>query len=187
MVKDVHLTSQPSISPMAFLNTICIILYDSLPVDDNIQYFLRSIYEAKNLLAFCTLFHFSLLRPPDLFDWKGIYFWLSHTKAFTTYKNDQKGILAFQLKVLLDILLTLTMLQKCKPFSFPSDWLYAFCHSTPEDLNHLWTCLYIIPDTSSRSIYHKLVAFFRNACIENFSEIAPLLDLFKSDFSALTC
>ncbi|EXX50520.1 hypothetical protein GLOIN_2v1785823 [Rhizophagus irregularis DAOM 181602=DAOM 197198] len=82
---------------------------------------------------------------------------------------------------------TLTALQKRKPSLYPSDWLYSLRHSAPEDINHLWTCPYIIPDTSSRSIYYKLILSFHNACITSFSELASLSDHFLLEFSTLDC
>ncbi|GET55556.1 hypothetical protein GLOIN_2v1785823 [Rhizophagus irregularis DAOM 181602=DAOM 197198] len=82
---------------------------------------------------------------------------------------------------------TLTALQKCKPFLYPSDWLCSLCHFAPEDMNHLWTYPYIIPDASSRSIYYKLMLSFHDACITNFSELAFLSDSFLLEFSALDC
>ncbi|PKC53127.1 hypothetical protein RhiirA1_479964 [Rhizophagus irregularis] len=175
---------QPTITPISLLDAPCIILFDSLLIDENIRHFLRSIYEAKNLLDFSSLSRFSHLAPVDNFDWKGILFWLSRSKVFTTH---HKGLLAFRLKVLLDMLPTLTVLQKRKPSLYLPDWLCSLCHSASEDMNHLWTCTYIIPDASPRSIHHRLLLFFHDACITNFSECVFLSDNFLLEFFALDC
>ncbi|PKY53774.1 hypothetical protein RhiirA4_472161, partial [Rhizophagus irregularis] len=121
LAKDAHLLPQPSFTPTAWLQAPCIILYDSLPVEDNIRHFFKSIYEARNLLSFSSLSRFSLLAPANTFDWEGISFWLSRSKVFTTHSNGHKGLLAFRLKILLDMLPTLTALQKRDPSSYPSD------------------------------------------------------------------
>ncbi|CAB4409418.1 unnamed protein product [Rhizophagus irregularis] len=187
LAKDAHFFPQPTFTPITLLKAPCIILYDSLPVEDNIRHFFKSIYEARNLLSFSSLSRFSLLAPVDTFDWEGIFFWLSRSKVFTTHNNGHKGLLAFRLKILLDMLPTLTALQKRDPSSYPSDWLCALCHSAPEDLDHLWTCPYIIPDASPRLIFQKLMLAFRDECITQFSDISPPSDQFLLEFSALDC
>ncbi|CAB4413084.1 unnamed protein product [Rhizophagus irregularis] len=187
LAKDAHFLPQPTLTPIALLKAPCIILYDSLPVEDNIRHFFKSIYEAQNLLSFSSLFCFSSLAPVNTFDWEGISFWLSRSKVFTTHNNGHKGLLAFRLKILLDMLPTLTALQKRDPSSYPSDWLCALCHSAPEDLDHLWTCPYIIPDASPRLIFHKLMLSFHDKCITQFSDISPLSDQNLLEFSALDC
>ncbi|CAB4413040.1 unnamed protein product [Rhizophagus irregularis] len=187
LAKDAHFLPQPMLTPIALLKAPCIILYDSLPIENNIRHFFKSIYEARNLLSFSSLSRFSLLAPVNTFDWKGISFWLSRSKVFTTHNNGHKGLLAFRLKVLLDMLPTLTALQKRNPSSYPSDWLCALCHSAPEDLDYLWTCPYIIPDASPRMIFHKLMLSFHDKCITLFSDISPLSDQILLEFSALDC
>ncbi|PKY62538.1 hypothetical protein RhiirA4_489152, partial [Rhizophagus irregularis] len=80
LAKDAHFLPQPTFTPIALLKAPCIILYDSLPVEDNIRQFFKSIYEARNLLSFSSLSRFSLLAPVNTFDWEGISFWLSRSK-----------------------------------------------------------------------------------------------------------
>ncbi|PKB97369.1 hypothetical protein RhiirA5_433277 [Rhizophagus irregularis] len=77
---------------------------------------------ARNLLSFCSLARFTVLGPPTFFDWAGIHFCLSN------------------------MLPTLTTLQQRKPYLYSLDWLCSQCNSAPKDLNHLWTCHYILPD-----------------------------------------
>ncbi|PKY50474.1 hypothetical protein RhiirA4_466980 [Rhizophagus irregularis] len=178
LAKDAHFLAQPTLTPIALLKAPCIILYDSLPVEDNIRHFFKSIYEARNLLSFSSLSRFSLLAPVNTFDWEGISFWLSRSKVFTTHNNGHKGLLAFRLKILLDMLPTLTALQKRDPSSYPPDWLY---------LDHLWTCPYIIPDVAPRLIFQKLMLSFHDKCITHFSDTFPLSEQFLLKFSALDC
>ncbi|PKY59371.1 hypothetical protein RhiirA4_482059 [Rhizophagus irregularis] len=187
LAKCSHSFPQSSILPTAYLCTPCIVSYDTLPIDVNIRHFLKSIYDAKNLLNFSSLLRFSQLGPPDLFDWEGIYFWISCNKEFATHKNGQKGFLTFRLKILLDALPTLSTLQKRKPSLYLSGWLCPLCNSASEDLNHLWTCSYIIPNISSRATYQNHIATFRDACIEKISECTSVPDSFGSDFSNLDC
>ncbi|CAB4440133.1 unnamed protein product [Rhizophagus irregularis] len=147
-----------------------------------------SLAKDAHFLLQPTLTPIALLKAPfNTFDWEGISFWLSRFKAFTTHSNGHKGLLAFRLKLLLDMLPTLTALQKRDPSSYPPDWLCALCHSAPEDLDHLWTCPYIIPDASPRLIFHKLMLSFHDKCITQFSDTSPLSDQFLLEFSALDC
>ncbi|PKY52932.1 hypothetical protein RhiirA4_470864 [Rhizophagus irregularis] len=81
LAKDAHFLPQPTLAPIALLKAPCVILYDSLPVEDNIRHFFKSIYEARNLLSFSSLSRFSHLAPADTFDWEGISFWLSRSKT----------------------------------------------------------------------------------------------------------
>ncbi|GBC41916.2 reverse transcriptase family protein [Rhizophagus irregularis DAOM 181602=DAOM 197198] len=106
-----------------------------------------------------SLSRFSHLAPVEYFDWK----------------------------VLLDMLPTLTALQKRKPSLYPPDWLCPLCHFASEDMNHLWICPYIIPDASPKSIYHKLILSFHDACVTSFSELASFSDTFLLEFFTLDC
>ncbi|PKY61211.1 hypothetical protein RhiirA4_485873, partial [Rhizophagus irregularis] len=180
-------SSQPSTPPIGFLRVPCIISFNNLPIDDNIRHFLKSIYDAMNLLKFSSLLRFSQLGPPDLFDWEIIYYWISCNNDFASHKNGQKGFLTFRLKILLDALPTLTLLQKRKPSSYPSNWLCPLCNTAPEDLNHLWTCPYIIPNASPRVTFQRHMTTFRNDCILHITDGLSLPDSFITDFSALDC
>ncbi|EXX71241.1 hypothetical protein RirG_080180 [Rhizophagus irregularis DAOM 197198w] len=82
---------------------------------------------------------------------------------------------------------TLTALQKRKPSLYPPDWLCPLCHFASEDMNHLWICPYIIPDASPKSIYHKLILSFHDACVTSFSELASFSDTFLLEFFTLDC
>ncbi|CAB4416056.1 unnamed protein product [Rhizophagus irregularis] len=144
LAKDAHFLPQPTFAPVALLKASCVILYDSLPIEDNIRQFFKSIYEARNLLSFSSLSRFSLLAPVN-----------------TTF--------SFRLKILLDMLPTLTALQKRDPASYPPDWLCALCHSAPEDLDHLWTCPYIYPG------YHFLMEFSALDCLGFTTPSSPCL------------
>ncbi|CAB4429877.1 unnamed protein product [Rhizophagus irregularis] len=114
LAKNSHFSPQPSVLSSSNLRVLYFLSYDSLPIDNNIRHFLTSMYDAMNLLNFSSLLRFSQLGSSDLFDWEGIYFWLFCNKEFAIHKNGQKGFLTFRLKILLDILSTLTTLQKRK-------------------------------------------------------------------------
>ncbi|PKK59475.1 hypothetical protein RhiirC2_794790 [Rhizophagus irregularis] len=51
-------------------------------------------------------------------------------------------------------------LQQRKPHLYSLDWLYPQCNSTPEDLNDLWTCLYILPNLNPCSTHHNEIVKF---------------------------
>ncbi|EXX56638.1 hypothetical protein RirG_214330 [Rhizophagus irregularis DAOM 197198w] len=137
LAKDVHSSFPPNISPLAFCYASCLLLFNSLPIDMNIHHFLRSIADARALLSFCSLARFTALGSPSLFDWAGIYFCLSQIKGFASHKNGRPEFWIFRIKLLLDMLPTLTTLQQRKPYLYSPDWLCPQCNSAPEDLNHL--------------------------------------------------
>ncbi|GBC15710.2 hypothetical protein RIR_jg14016.t1 [Rhizophagus irregularis DAOM 181602=DAOM 197198] len=110
LAKDAHSSIQPSVSPLAFCHAPCLLTFNSLPVDMNIRHFLRSIADAHALLSFCSLARFTALGSPSLFDWAGIYFCLSQIKGFASHKNGRPEFWIFRIKLLLDMLPTLTTL-----------------------------------------------------------------------------
>ncbi|PKK64779.1 hypothetical protein RhiirC2_787023 [Rhizophagus irregularis] len=89
----------------------------------NIHHFLHSIANARALLSFCSMACFTALGFPALFDWAGIHFCLSQIKGFTSHKNGRPEFWIFYIKLLLDMLLTLTTLQQRKPHLYSPDWL----------------------------------------------------------------
>ncbi|PKK58398.1 hypothetical protein RhiirC2_796367 [Rhizophagus irregularis] len=68
-----------------------------------------------------------------------------------------------------------------------ADWLYLQCNSFSEDLNHLWTCPYILPELNPRLTHRSEVVKFRDACIKSFSFLKSLDSSFFDDLSALAC
>ncbi|GBC14334.2 ribonuclease H-like domain-containing protein [Rhizophagus irregularis DAOM 181602=DAOM 197198] len=72
LAKDAHLSLQPTVSPLAFCHVLCLLTFNSLPIDMNIHHFLRSIADARALLSFCSMARFTALGPPSLFDWAEI-------------------------------------------------------------------------------------------------------------------
>ncbi|GBC48609.1 ribonuclease H-like domain-containing protein [Rhizophagus irregularis DAOM 181602=DAOM 197198] len=165
LAKDVHSSFPPNISPLAFCYASCLLLFNSLPIDMNIHHFLRSIADARALLSFCSLARFTALGSPSLFDWAGIYFCLSQIKGFASHKNGRPEFWIFRIKLLLDMLPTLTTLQQRKPYLYSPDWLY---------LN---------PCLTHRSEIIK----FRDSCLSSFSSLKPLDITFQTEFSALKC
>ncbi|CAB5357699.1 unnamed protein product [Rhizophagus irregularis] len=82
---------------------------------------------------------------------------------------------------------TLTTLQQRKPYLYCPDWLCPQCNSAPEDLNHLWTCPYILPELNPRSTHHSEVVKFRDSCLSSFLSLKSLDITFQTGFSALDC
>ncbi|EXX67353.1 ribonuclease H-like domain-containing protein [Rhizophagus irregularis DAOM 181602=DAOM 197198] len=187
LAKDAHSSLQPTISPLAFCYAPCLLTFNSLPIDMNIRHFLCSIADARALLSFCSLARFTALSSPSLFDWAGIYFCLSQIKGFASHKNGHPEFWIFRIKLLLDMLPTLTTLQQRKPYLYSPDWLCPQCNLAPEDLNHLWTCPYILPDLNPCLTHHSEIIKFRDSCLSSFLSLKPLDATFQTGFSALDC
>ncbi|PKK64245.1 hypothetical protein RhiirC2_787779, partial [Rhizophagus irregularis] len=187
LAKDAHLSSQPTVSPLAFCYAPCLLTFNSLPIDINIRHFLCSIADARALLSFCSMTRFTALGSPSLFDWAGIQFCLSQIKGFASHKNGRPEFWTFRIKLLLDMLPTLTTLQQRKPYLYSPDWLCPQCNSAPEDLNHLWTCPYILPELNPCSTHRSEIIKFRDSCLSSFLSLKPLDSTFQTGFSALDC
>ncbi|PKY35572.1 hypothetical protein RhiirB3_456551 [Rhizophagus irregularis] len=187
LAKDAHLSLQPSVSPLAFCHVPCLLTFNSLPIDMNIRHFLRSIADARALLSFCSMVRFTALGSPSLFDWAGIHYCLSQIKGFASHKNGRPEFWIFRIKLFLDMLPTLTTLQQRKPYLYSPDWLCPQCNSAPEDLNHLWTCPYILPELNPCLTHHSEVVKFRDSCLSSFLSLKPLDSKFQIEFSALDC
>ncbi|PKB92609.1 hypothetical protein RhiirA5_444065 [Rhizophagus irregularis] len=82
---------------------------------------------------------------------------------------------------------TLTTLQQQKLHLYSLDWLCPQCNSFPENLNHLWTCPYILPELNPCLTHRSEVITFRDACIKSFSSLKSLDLSFPDEFSALDC
>ncbi|PKY62152.1 hypothetical protein RhiirA4_432333, partial [Rhizophagus irregularis] len=187
LAQTAHLSSQPTFSPMALYHVPCLLTFNSLPIDMNIRHFLRQIGDARNFLTFCSLARFTALGPPALFDWTGIHHCLSQIKGFASHNNGRPEFWIFRIKLLLDMLPTLTTLQQRKPHLYSPDWLCPQCNTAPEDINHLWTCPYILPELNPCMTHRKEIAKFRDDCISAFSSLKTLPDSFCDEFSALDC
>ncbi|GBC32952.2 ribonuclease H-like domain-containing protein [Rhizophagus irregularis DAOM 181602=DAOM 197198] len=66
-------------------------------------------------------------------------------------------------------------------------FLIGLCNSAPEDLNHLWTCPYILPDLNPCLTHRSEVIKFRDSCLSSFLSLKPLDISFQTEFSALDC
>ncbi|PKC58998.1 hypothetical protein RhiirA1_470100, partial [Rhizophagus irregularis] len=71
--------------------------------------------------------------------------------------------------------------------SHKNDWLCPQCNSAPEDLNHLWTCPYILPDLNPCLTHRSEVIKFRDSCLSAFLFLKSLDVAFQTGFSALDC
>ncbi|GET54733.1 reverse transcriptase family protein [Rhizophagus irregularis DAOM 181602=DAOM 197198] len=85
LAKAAHTDSHLSSCPPSELMAPCILQFNSLPVDMNIRKFIRDIFDAKSLL---TLAH------------------------FVSHRNGRSEFCGFRIKLLLDMLPTLTTLQR---------------------------------------------------------------------------
>ncbi|PKB94950.1 hypothetical protein RhiirA5_386342 [Rhizophagus irregularis] len=121
LAKDAHSSLQPIVLPSAFCYASCLLTFNSLPIDVNIRHFFRSIADARTLLSFCSMARFTALGSPSLFDWAGIYFCLSQIKSYTSHKNGHPEFWVFHIKLLLDMLPTLTTLQQRKLYLYSPD------------------------------------------------------------------
>ncbi|CAB5383618.1 unnamed protein product [Rhizophagus irregularis] len=187
LAKDAHSSSQPTVLLLAFCYAPCLLTFNSLPIDMNIRHFFRFIADARALLSFCSMARFTALGSPSLFDWAGIHFCLSQIKGFASHKNGRPEFWIFRIKLLLDMLPTLTTLQQRKSHLYSPDWLCLQCNSAPEDLNHLWTCPYILPELNPCLTHRSEVVKFRDSCLSSFLSLKPLDITFQTGFSALDC
>ncbi|PKY59931.1 hypothetical protein RhiirA4_483085, partial [Rhizophagus irregularis] len=162
LAQAAHLSLQPTFSPLAIYHVPCLLAFNSLPIDMNVRHFLRSIGDARNFLLFCSLARFTALGSPTLFDWAGIHHCLSQIKGFASHNNGRPEFWIFH-------------------------WLCPQCNTAPEDINHLWTCPYILPELNPCLTHRKEVVKFRDDCITAFSSSKTLPDSFCADFSALDC
>ncbi|PKY60829.1 hypothetical protein RhiirA4_520092 [Rhizophagus irregularis] len=81
----------------------------------------------------------------------------------------------------------LTTLQQRKPHLYSPDWLCPQCNTAPEDINHLWTCPYILPELNPCMTHRKEIAKFRDDCIAAFSSLKTLPTSFSDAFLVLDC
>ncbi|PKY44227.1 hypothetical protein RhiirA4_458447, partial [Rhizophagus irregularis] len=145
--------------------------------------------DARNFLSFCSLAYFTALGSPALFNWASIHHCLSQIKGFgfASHNNGRPEFWIFCIKLLLDMLPTLTTLQQRKPYLYSPDWLCPQCNSAPEDINHLWTCPYILLELNLCITHRKEIAKFWDGCIVAFSFLKTLSDSFCNEFFALDC
>ncbi|EXX69948.1 hypothetical protein RirG_091840 [Rhizophagus irregularis DAOM 197198w] len=108
---DSHLFFQSLSEPLA----PCILQFNSLSVDMNIQKFISNIFDAKSLLTLAVLPRFNSNSSISDIDWACTKFCLNNKKQFFSYRNGRSEFCAFRVKILLDMLPTLTTLQRRKP------------------------------------------------------------------------
>ncbi|EXX66439.1 hypothetical protein RirG_123740 [Rhizophagus irregularis DAOM 197198w] len=156
----------------------------------NIRKFIGEIFDAKNLLTLALLPRFNLNSSiPDI-DWACTKFCFNNKQLQFSHRNGCSEFCAFRIKILLDMLLTLTTLQKRKPHIYDPSWLCPQCNSSPETLDHLWTCPYILSDFSPFNTFKTLLLDLRTVYLEKFlfaTPLKPLSDSFIAEFTAIDC
>ncbi|GET52561.1 hypothetical protein GLOIN_2v1785823 [Rhizophagus irregularis DAOM 181602=DAOM 197198] len=190
LAKAAHTDSHLSSCPPSELMAPCILQFNSLPVDMNIRKFIRDIFDAKSLLTFAVLPRFNPYSSTSDIDWACTKFCLNNNKQFASHWNGRSEFCGFRIKLLLDMLPTLTTLQRQKPHFYNPSWLCSQCNSFPETLDHLWTCPYILPEFSPLHTFKTLLLALRTNYLAKFlsaSSLIPLPDSFAAEFIALNC
>ncbi|PKY60661.1 hypothetical protein RhiirA4_484617 [Rhizophagus irregularis] len=82
---------------------------------------------------------------------------------------------------------TLTTLQQHKPHVYSPDWLCPQCNMAPKDINHLWTCSYILSELNPCLTHQKEILNFWDSCLVSFSSMKQLPPSFPDEFFALDC
>ncbi|GBC32942.1 ribonuclease H-like domain-containing protein [Rhizophagus irregularis DAOM 181602=DAOM 197198] len=112
LAKAAHTDSNLSSRPSSALLAPCILQFNSLPVDINIRKFIRDIFDAKSLLILAVLPRFNSYSSTSDIDWACTKFCLNNNKLFASHRNGRSEFCGFCIKLLLDMLLTLTTLQR---------------------------------------------------------------------------
>ncbi|PKB97396.1 hypothetical protein RhiirA5_384689, partial [Rhizophagus irregularis] len=100
----------------------CILQFNSLPVDMNIRKFIGEIFDAKNLLTLALLPRFNLNSSISDIDWACTKHCFNNKQLQFSHRNGRTEFCAFRIKILLDMLPTLTTLQKRKPHIYDPSW-----------------------------------------------------------------
>ncbi|GBC49456.2 RNA-directed DNA polymerase from mobile element jockey-like [Rhizophagus irregularis DAOM 181602=DAOM 197198] len=190
LAKAAHTDSHLSSCPPSELMAPCILQFNSLPVDMNIRKFIRDIFDAKSLLTLAVLPRFNSYSSTSDIDWACTKFCLNNNKQFASHRNGRSEFCGFRIKLLLDMLPTLTTLQRRKPYLYNPSWLCPQCNSSPETLDHLWTCPYILPEFSPLYTFKTLLLALQTNYLDKFlsaSSLIPLPDSFAAEFMALDC
>ncbi|EXX71382.1 hypothetical protein RirG_079050 [Rhizophagus irregularis DAOM 197198w] len=183
---DSYLSSRPSSELLA----PCILQFNFLPVNMNIRKFIRDIFDAKSLLTLAVLPRFNSYSSAYDIDWACTKFCLNNNKLFVSHRNGRSEFCGFCIKLLLDMLPTLTTLQRRKPHLYNPNWLCPQCNSFPETLDHLWTCPYILPEFSPLNTFKTLLMTLRTNYLDKFlsaTSLIPLPDSFAAEFTAFNC
>ncbi|PKC52330.1 hypothetical protein RhiirA1_481756, partial [Rhizophagus irregularis] len=94
------------------------------------------IFNAKSLLTLAVLPRFNSYSSTSDTDWACTKFCLNNNKQFVSHWNGHSEFCGFRIKLLLDMLPTLTTLQRRKPYFYNPNWLCPQCNSSPETLDH---------------------------------------------------
>ncbi|PKC53129.1 hypothetical protein RhiirA1_479963, partial [Rhizophagus irregularis] len=190
LAKAAHTDSSLSFQLLSEPIAPCILQFNSLSVDMNIRKFIRDIFDAKSLLTLVILPRFNSNSSIFDIDWACTKFCLSNNKQIFTHRNGRSAFCAFRIKLLLDMLPTLTTYQRRRPHLYDPSWLCPQCNSFPETLDHLWTCPYILPDFSLFNTFKTLLLDLRSKYLDNLLSATPLISLpdsFVDEFTAIDC
>ncbi|GET56990.1 ribonuclease H-like domain-containing protein [Rhizophagus irregularis DAOM 181602=DAOM 197198] len=83
-----------------------------------------NIFDAKSLLTLAVLPRFNFNSPILDINWACTKFCLNNNKQIFSHQNDCSEFCAFHIKILLDMLPTLTTLQRRKPCLYDPSWLF---------------------------------------------------------------
>ncbi|EXX55893.1 hypothetical protein RirG_221160 [Rhizophagus irregularis DAOM 197198w] len=190
LVKAAHTDSQTSSQGLSEPLAPCILQFNSLSVDMNIRKFIRDIFDAKSLLTLAVLPRFNFNSSIFDINWACTKFCFNNNKQIFSHRNSRSEFCAFCIKLLLDMLPTLTTLQKRKPHFYDPSWLCPQCNSFPETLDHLWTCPYILPEFSPLNTFKTLLLDLRTNYLDSLLFATPLISLpdsFVDEFTAIDC
>ncbi|PKY34312.1 hypothetical protein RhiirB3_453907 [Rhizophagus irregularis] len=135
LAKAAHMDSHLPFQLSPELLASCVLQFNSFPVNMNIQKFIRDIFDAKNLLTLVTLPRFNLNSSISDIDWTCTKFCFNNKQFNFSHRNGHSEFCAFCIKILLDMLLTLSTLQKRKPYLYNLSWLCPQCYSSPKDVS----------------------------------------------------
>src|SRR5579871_6849367 len=110
------------------------------------RFLYKDILAAKNFNSLLLLnrwstistFHFDNLIDWD-FTWSNLHFHNSVTKTSGTNAS-QSNLFVFGVKLMLDELPWLSVLQVRKPNVYDKDWMCFLCKNSKEDFSHIWHC-----------------------------------------------
>ncbi|GBC25008.2 ribonuclease H-like domain-containing protein [Rhizophagus irregularis DAOM 181602=DAOM 197198] len=179
LAKVAHTDSHLSSCPPSELMAPCILQFNSLPVDMNIWKFIRDIFDAKSLLTLAVLPSFNSYSSTSDIDWACTKFCFNNNKHFVSHRNGRSEFCGFRIKLLLDMLPTLTTLQRRKPHLYNPSWLCPQCNFFPETLDHF-----------PLQTFKTLLLALRTTYLDNFlsaSSLISLPDSFAAEFMALNC
>src|SRR6266498_2027437 len=119
------------------------LFYNSLPIDNNIRNFSKSLMDAKQFADFISLDRLTRYQQlSSLIDWPASWsfasFSLYVSKQQTNFHDDK--IQSFRRKLLFNDLPTMEVLSLRNPSLYDPSWNCFHCNLTIESSSHLWYC-----------------------------------------------